>query len=127
MKRIISLFAALTLLLLASCASYKSSYNAILLVHSNTDREASMSFMEFEGTMVFKLKCDVSGRLSWNGELESGEITVSIDNGGRSELFSASSGDSIRGDGPDLNAGTVYIIVETNGKCKEGSFSFEIE
>ncbi len=133
MKRIVRhclilLLATLTILPLASCASYKSSYRAVLLVRSNTDSEASMSFMEFEGSMVFKLKCEDADSISWTAELESGDVTVYFDDGrGRTELFKAGDGASLRGESSDLEQGTVYIIVETNGKCKEGSFTFLVD
>ncbi len=130
MKRFLSLLAIACILLaaLSACSSYGSSYKAVLLVHSNTNHKAEMSFMEFEGSMVFKLKCADADSISWTAELESGDVTVYFDDGrGRTELFKAGDGASLRGESSDLEQGTVYIIVETNGKCKEGSFSFFVD
>ena len=130
MKRFLSLLAIACILLaaLSACSSYKSSYKAVLLVHSNTNHKAEMSFMEFEGSMVFELKCEDADSISWTAELESGDVTVYFDDGrGRTELFKAGDGASLRGESSDLDRGTVYIIVETNGKCKEGSFTFFVD
>ena len=95
--RILSL-ACLVLLLfgLAGCSKYVSKYNAVGFVHSNSARSAFMSFHQFEGTMVFKLKVKEADQLACSGRLESGVATVCLDaDGAKTGLFSLSGGDEI--------------------------------
>ena len=130
MKKVLSLTASLMviLLLFTGCAKYNSSYNAIGFVHSNTPKSADMSFYSFDGTMVFKLKSSGEGDLKYTANLESGAATVYYDyNGNKSELFTLSSGEELDSHGGYIESGTVYIIVETDGECKNGSLSFSIE
>ena len=48
--------AVMCVMCFAGCDKYTSKYNAVAFVHSNEAHTASMSFSEFEGTMVFKLE-----------------------------------------------------------------------
>ena len=118
---------ALLLTCLSSCVRYSSHYMAVGFVHSNTPDSAAMSFSSFEGTMVFKLKCE--GRqgdcITYGAVLESGSAKIYYDCGdGKTELFEISSGCDLNDRSGELKKGTVYIIVETDEKCTEGIFSF---
>ena len=119
----------LSLLLLTACSRYSSHYKATVFVHSNTTTKADMRFSTFEGTMVFKLDCrSGSGtRIQYSAQLESGSARVLYDSKGKkNELFSIGAGDEISGTGGELDNGTVYILVESDRKCEEGKFHFEL-
>ena len=121
--------AALMLAFVSSCG-YVSHYRAVAFVHSNTRTEVYMSFFSFEGTMVFKLKCDVDGgTVNYSANLESGSARVWIDCGnGKTELFAIGAGGEMHSFGGEPEKGaTVYVIVETDGKCGNGSFSFTLD
>ena len=121
--------AAIMLALMCSCG-YASHYRAVAFVHSNTRTEAYMSFSSFEGTMVFKLKCDVQGgTVNYTANLESGSAKVYCDCGnGKTGLFAIGAGGDITSFGGEPEKGaTVYVIVETDGKCENGSFSFTLD
>ncbi len=128
MKKLITAAVILCMLALCACSPYSSHYSAIGFVHSNTSSNAFMSFYEFDGTMVFTLNADKSDKIVFTASLGSGELEVFIDNGsGKTSLLSLKSGDGINGTGGELSAGKVYIIVETNGKCSNGSLTFNLE
>ena len=129
MKKILRLIMAVIIaFLLAGCGKYISSYKAIGFVHSNRSASAQMSFYSFEGRMVFRLKSPGEGDLKYTAELESGTVTVYYDySGTKSELFTADSGDRLDSRGGYIEAGTVYVIVETEGKCKNGKIRVSIE
>lgn len=131
MKRTIRLTAAFMLLLfLTDCGKYVSRYKAIGFIHSNSPTSAEMSFCSFEGTMVFKLKSSGEGNLKYTARLESGTATVFYDYDyyrTKQELFTIGSGEELDSSGGYIEAGTVYIIVETNGACGNGAFSIHIE
>ena len=116
------------LLMMTGCGKYASSYKAIGFVHSNSSDAAEMSFYSFNGRMVFKLKSSGEGDLKYTGKLESGTATVYYDYyGSKSELFTIRSGEEYDSRGGYVESGTVYIIVETDGECMNGSFSFHTE
>ena len=127
MKKIIALLLCAALLFsLAGCGKHSSKYKAVGFVHSNETKEAFMSFYSFEGRMVFKLKPSGEGDIKYSAKLEEGNATVYYDwLGTKSELFSVSAGDEIASSGGYVEAGTVYIIVETDGECMNGDFRFE--
>lgn len=126
-KRAAILLALLILLCLSGCEKYVSHYSATAFVHSNESDHAFMSFWKFEGRMVFKLKCEDAEKntLTYSAKLETGTATVYYDSDGtKTEWFSVSAGDEKQASLEDLKAGTVYIIVETDGKCEGGDFDF---
>ena len=47
--------------------------------------------------------------------------------GTKKELFKLSDGEEINSSLKDLKEGTVYVIFETDGKCENGEFEFELE
>ncbi|MBO4421999.1 MAG: hypothetical protein J5879_01065 [Clostridia bacterium] len=131
MKRTVLLMFALLLITVGSvgCSKYPSHYNAVGFVHSNDTGSAYMSFYEFDGNIAFKLKCkseDQAG-IKYSGKLEEGNITVYYDCGGtKEELFSIHSGEDIQSSGGYLPEDTIYIIVETSDKCRNGDLRFEV-
>ena len=126
---LVAVFMALLLLTLSGCNRYNSHYKAVAFVHTNTTKNASMSFSSFEGSMVFKLKCESADeKINYSAKLENGSAKVFYDcNGEKTELFSVNSGDDISEIDGVLQKGTVYIIVEMSGAGKEGRFNFEIK
>lgn len=126
-KRVALLACVLLLLLLMGCSKYSSSYKAVGFVHSNKADSAFMNFYSFDGRMVFKLKSTAEGELEYTAKLESGSADVYYDfYGTKQELFSISAGEEIDSHGGYVESGTVYIIVETDGACKNGDFQFSL-
>ena len=126
-KLVVLLVSALLLVFLVGCGKYTSSYMAVGFVHSNSADSAFMNFYSFEGRMVFKLKSSGEGDLKYTAKLESGNATVYYDfYGTKQELFSISGGEEIDSHGGYVESGTVYVIVETDGSCKNGDFKFSI-
>ena len=127
-KIVILLVSAMLALFLAGCGKYVSSYKALGFVHSNKSDSAYMSFASFEGRMVFKLKSSGEGDLKYSARLESGSAVVYYDfYGDKQELFSISGGEEADSRGGYVEAGTVYIIVETDGSCQDGEFRFSLD
>lgn len=115
-------------LCLASCSAPVSSYRAVGFVRSNTSSSAKMSFFEFEGRMVFRLKNKKAGSvLDCSASLEEGEFRVTREqNGASSELFALSSGGETETSVTLDEAGTFYVVVETFGRCMNGSLDFDL-
>ena len=129
MKKVLAVIAAVVLLLsFAGCGKYSSKYKAVAFVHSNESTSAFMNFYSFDGRMVFKLKSAGEGDLKFSAKLETGSATVYYDYyGTKTELFSINSGDELDSHGGYIEAGTVYVIVETNGECRNGEFHFSLD
>lgn len=134
MKKTVSVILAVVMVFmlfsLAGCSKYLSKYSAVGFVHSNTSDSASMSFMSFNGTMVFELtfkegeKYDIHS----TAELESGNLTVYYDSTGEKyEYYSLEGGATISENLSYFDEGKVYIIVQTDGECKNGSLTFELQ
>ena len=116
----------LCLVCLAGCSKYVSRYSALLLVTTNTSKTGSIRFSSFNGTKVFRLKS--SGQLNYSAELSGGNATVYYDsNGTKTELFKITSGQSVGPASISVTPGTVYVIVQTDGKCESGNFSFDVK
>lgn len=117
------------LLMLTGCAKYASHYKAAAFVHSCTADSAFMSFAEFEGETVFKLKSGSgSDSIKYSASLESGSADVYYDiNGTKTLMFSLKAGDSAEGTEKIHGKGRVYITVETSEPCGGGNFSFDIQ
>ena len=127
-KIVIPLVSAMLALSLAGCGKYVSSYKALGFVHSNRSDSAFMSFASFEGRMVFRLKSSGEGDLKYSARLESGSAVVYYDfYGDRQELFSISGGEEADSRGGYVEAGTVTVIVETDGSCQNGEFRFSLD
>ncbi|MBR5773018.1 MAG: hypothetical protein IKY00_07360 [Clostridia bacterium] len=128
LKKFLSVLLIICFILLSGCSAYYSKYNAVAFVHSNTSDNAFMSFYQFEGTMVFKLKNKSdAGVIKYTAKLEKGSAEVYCDDAGTKTLMcSVNSGQSVESASPPLKAGTVYIIVQSNGKCENGDFWFDL-
>ena len=129
MKKVFACAIALILLLsLTGCGKYASSYKAVGLIRSGEAGSALMNFYSFEGRMVFKLKSTGEGDIQYSARLESGEAKVYYDcYGSKLELFSLEGGEEAASHGGYVEAGTVYVIVETDGKCMNGEFRFSVK
>ncbi len=128
MKRSLLTLTVIFALLISGCGKYSSSYRATLLISSNEKQSAFMDFSSFTGTKVFKLKSTGDGDIDYTVSLGSGSATVYYDYiGTKEELCKVNGGDSLDLSGGFIGKGTVYIIVETDGKCEDGKFSFKIE
>ena len=129
MKKGLALWMAVLLLCtLTGCGRYRSHYRAVGFVHSAVSDHAFMSFFDFDGTMVFKLKCtDDHDAIRYTGKLQTGSAKVYYDCGGtKTELFSVHAGEEVDSSVNALRKGTVYVIVETDGACENGSFDFTV-
>ena len=132
MKKIVIFVAACVIIVggLTGCSvrKYKSHWNAVAFVHSNTSQKANMSFSSFEGTIVYELNCKGENEvLHYSSTLESGSADVFYDNDGEKMLmFSVKGGSDADGFVRDLQKGKIYIIVEATEKCTEGQFKLEI-
>lgn len=123
-KKLLSLLLVLSLSLLVGCNSYK----AIAFVRSKGPKSAWMSFYSFEGKMEYKFKASEGEVLNYSAELEEGSATVYYEyNGEKVELFSISSNESVSSTKKDLPQGKFVIIVLSDGKLTNGSFSFKVE
>lgn len=115
-------------LALVGCSNYRSSYSAIGLVRSNTSHRAYLNFHILKGSLVYDLKVNGSEDMICTGKLEEGSLTVYYDVGGsKEELVQLSGGQTFDIVMDDLKAGKVIIIVETDGKCKDGRLEFEVK
>ena len=122
----------LTLAMLCSCGGYVKSYSATILITSCHGDEASMKFDTFKGSYNFKLRRDGDAEhtLDFEASLAEGEMNVYIGVGGEKELLrTVKNGESydetIKLDAKYDNEKTVYVILESTGKCVDGDFEFE--
>ena len=129
MKKIAVILVSLWMLVFQTgCTRYVSSYKAGAFVHSNRSDSAFMTFSSFEGRMVFRLKSSGEGDLKYSAELGSGSAYVYYDfYGTKEELFTISGGEQTDSHGGYIEEGTVYIIVETDGICRDGEFRFSLD
>ena len=122
----------LTLFTLCGCGGYVKSYSATILITSSHGDEASMKFDTFKGSYNFKLKRDGNPEhtLDIDASLAEGEMNVYIGVGGEKELLlTVKDGDSydemITLPEKYDNEKTIYIILDSVGKCIDGDFEFE--
>ena len=133
MKKIyIALALILTLAMLCGCEGYIKNYSATILITSCHGDEANMEFDTFKGTYNFKLRRDDAAEhtLDFEASLAEGEINVYIGVDGEKELLRTVKGgefydETITLDEKYDNEKTVYIIIESAGKCADGNFEFE--
>ena len=122
----------LTLILLCSCGGYVKSYAATMLFTYCYGNEASIKFSTFKGTYNFKLKSgDITeNTLDFEANLSEGEMNVYIGVDGEKELLRTVKGgethdETIALDDKYDNEKSIYIILESTGKCVDGDFEFE--
>ena len=122
----------LTLCMLCGCGGYVKSYSATILITSGHGNDASMKFDTFKGSYNFKLKRDGASKhtLDFNASLGEGEMNVYIGVGGEKELLLTVKGGETYDETITLaekydTEKTIYIILESVGKCIDGDFEFE--
>ena len=122
----------LTLALLCGCSGYVKSYSATILITSCQGDEASMEFDTFKGTNHFKLKAknDSDHTLDLEASLAEGEMNIYIGVDGEKDLLRTVKGgesydETITLDDKYDNEKTIYVILESTGKCVDGDFEFE--
>ena len=133
MKRVCIVWALiLTIFLFCGCGGYVKSYSATILITSCHGNEANMEFDSFKGTNNFKLRRDgtAAHTLDCEASLGEGEMHVYIGVGGEKELLLTVKGGETYDDTITLaekynNEKTIYIILESVGKCIDGDFEFE--
>ena len=118
--------------MLGGCGGYVKSYSATVLITSCQGDEASMEFDTFKGTYHFKLKRDDTAEhtLDLEASLAEGEMNVYIGVDGKKELLRTVKGgesydETITLDDKYDNEKTIYVILESTGKCTDGDFEFE--
>ena len=126
------LMLVLTLALLCSCGGYVKNYSATFLITSCQGDEASMRFDTFKGTYNFKIKRDSTAEhtLDFEARLAEGEMNVYVSVDGEKELLRTVRGgesydETITLDERYDNEKTIYVILESTGKCVDGDFEFE--
>ena len=131
-KAYIALILMLTLVMLCGCQGYVKSYSATILITSCQGDEASMEFDTFKGSYNFKLKRDglAEHTLDFEASLAEGEMNVYIGVDGEKELLRTVKGgesydETITLDEKYDNEKTIYVILESVGKCADGDFEFE--
>ncbi|MGN1104363.1 MAG: hypothetical protein ACI4QI_05745 [Candidatus Coproplasma sp.] len=107
---------------------YTSNYSATLMVKTNTANEACVSFDTFSGTYVMKFnnKSNSEAIITYNITLKEGKFQVYYDyDGNKLHLFEIENNFSTTGNlkVPASN-NTIYIIIESEGKCTGGNCSF---
>ncbi len=133
MKKIcFALALMLTLVTICSCGGYVRNYSATILITSCHGDEASMEFHTFKGTYNFKLRGDgVDDRtLDFEASLAEGEMNIYIGVDAEKELLRTVKGgesydETITLDDKYDYEKTIYVILESVGKCVDGDFEFE--
>ena len=129
-KLIVAAFIICMMFGLMGCSKYPSSFKTVLCVSNNVSDNAFINFSSFEGTKSFKLKCknEKGGVLKYSAKISEGTATVYYDYADqKEELFTIHAGESIENSLELPEKCTLYVILETNGKCKDGRFDFDIE
>lgn len=137
MKKFASVFISIVMLascfMLTACENkYTSSYSASSMVSNNTSHAASVSFGSFSGVYVIKLDSmgDDEAFITYNATLKKGNIKVYYDyNDEKSDLFEIGVGGSVKEKTEAFTSSNriIYIIIESDGKCSDGSFSFALK
>ena len=114
---------------LTGCSGYASSFRATVLITTNTASSASVEFSTLTGTKVQQMKTKEDGAtLEYGGKLVEGSMTVYYDEDGtKKELFTVKGGENKEGSVVIEKKGKLYLILETDGKCENGKFTFEIK
>ena len=122
----------LTIVMLGGCNGYIKSYSATVLITSCHGDEAKMDFDAFEGTYYFKLRRegDPAHTLELEASLAEGEMKVYIGVDGEKELLRTLKGGESLDETIALSdqyddEKTIYVILESNGKCKDGDFTLQ--
>lgn len=135
MKKFVSaIIAVVTLVLcfaLSACATkYVSHYSSSTMVTTSTSDKASISFGSFSGTYVMKFQNNGADEVSitYEATLGEGNIKVYYDyNDEKLDLFKIETNGSVDSKTEAFTGKTIYVIIESDGKCKDGSFSFTLK
>ncbi|MCR5066455.1 MAG: hypothetical protein K6A14_00145 [Erysipelotrichaceae bacterium] len=129
MKKIMKCLALLMLAVsLTGCSRHLNSYRAIGLFRSSNSRKATLNFYRLNGRIVFSLRYDDGQRLVCTGHLQEGNVTVYYDIEDTENQLFALTGEQETSQVIAMSGkGSVYVIIETDGECINGSFSFAIE
>ncbi len=136
MKKFASMILAVVTLVLcftlSACGNkYVSHYSATLMVRTNTSKKASVSFDTFSGTYVIKLENNGADEvfITYEATLREGNIKVYYDfNDEKLNLFDMETDGSVDSKTETFTGNkTIYIIIESDGECSDGSFSFVLE
>ncbi len=131
--RVIFVTALLVLcVMFSACGSgYVSNYSGKNIVTIKETNKASISFDSFKGTCAMQLKNNGADEvlINYNATLEEGSIKVYYDfNGEKLDLFEIGTNGSVEGKTEAFKGNkTIYVIIESDGKCGAGSFSFALE
>lgn len=133
MKRACFVLALIFMLaVLCSCGEYAKNYAATILITSCHGDEAHMEFDTFKGTYNFKLKRDGAAEhtVDCEASLAEGEINIYISVEGENELLCTVKGgetydETITLDDKYDDDKSIYIVLESVGKCVDGDFEFE--
>lgn len=117
---------------LSACGvKYVSNYSSSVMTTTSSSKEASVSFDTFSGTYVMKLQNAGDGEavITYSATLEEGNIKVYYDyNDEKLSLFEIGTDGSVEGKTEEFTGNkTVYVIIESDGKCNAGSFSFALK
>lgn len=121
----------LTLVMLCGCGGYVKSYSATILITSQINNEASMEFHTFKGTYNFKFRNNDADEhtLDIDASLGEGEMNIYIGAGDEKELLRTVKGGESCDETISLDKyadeKSIYVILESNGKCVDGDFEFE--
>ena len=129
---IIATMALVLCFALSACGNgYASNYSGTAIVTTKTSNKASISFGSFSGTCAMQLKNQGTDEvyITYEASLEEGNINVYYDfNGEKLSLFEIGTDGSVEGKTEAFTGNrTIYVIIESDGKCNEGSFSFALK
>lgn len=127
-KIIVMMMLVLALLIcLSGCSKYDESYISVMMITSEYDDHSSLEFGQFTGTKVFKMKNDGNCVLSCDANISKGKMKVYCDyDGKKQELFTLGDDEVNVKKDFDIEGSTVYIIIESDGECENGSLKFEL-
>ena len=135
MKKFASAIFATALLVLGFTLSacgikYASNYSSSQMTTTSTSDKASVIFGSFSGTYVIKLRTsgDDKALITYSATLEEGNIKVYYDfNDEKLDLFEIGNKGSVEGKTEAFTGNkTIYVIIESDGECSEGSFTFTL-
>ena len=121
----------LTLVMLCSCGGYVKSYSASILITSQLNNEANIEFKTFKGSYNFKFRNSdaTEHTLDIDASLGEGEMNIYIGAGDEKELLRTVKGGESCDETISLDKyadeKSIYVILESNGKCVDGDFEFE--
>lgn len=130
-KAYILLALMLAMLMLCSCGGYVKSYSASILITSQLNNEANIEFKTFKGSYNFKFRNSdaTEHTLDIDASLGEGEMNIYVGAGGEKELLRTVKGGESCDETISLDKyadeKSIYVILESNGKCVDGDFEFE--